>query len=93
MSYEGWGAAAGVPITLRAALARYVDLLGPISKPSLQAFSAFADGEEKVRLTRLLSPEGVAEYKEWHQQSRSLLEVMEEFPNTKPPLGESLPPC
>jgi sulfite reductase alpha subunit-like flavoprotein len=82
---------AGEAITLRAALARYTDLLSPISKSSLQAFSAFADGEEKLRLTHLLSPEGAADYKEWHQQSRCLLEVLEEFPNTKPHLGEAFP--
>ena len=79
---------AGKAITLRAALARYVDLLSPVSKPALQALSAFAAGEEQARLRRLLSPDGAAEYKAWHQQSRSLLEVMEEFTSCRPPLGE-----
>lgn len=83
---------AGGAITLRAALARYADLLSPVSKPALQALSAFANGEDAARLHRLLSPEGAAEYKAWHQQSRCLLEVLEEFPNIKPPLGE-LPLC
>ena len=80
--------AAGGAVTLRAALARYADLLSPVSKPALQALSAFADGEDAARLHHLLSPEGAAEYKAWHQQSRCLLEVLEEFPNIKPPLGE-----
>ena len=79
---------AGKAITLRAALARYVDLLSPVSKPALQALSAFAAGEEQARLRRLLSPDGAPEYKAWHQQSRSLLEVMEEFTSCRPPLGE-----
>ena len=79
---------AGKAITLRAALARYVDLLSPVSKPALQALSAFAAGEEQARLRRLLSPDGAAEYKAWHQQSRSLLEVMEEFTSCRPPLGK-----
>ena len=79
---------AGKPITLRAALARYADLLSPVSKPSLQALSAFAEGEDQARLRRLLSPEGALEYKAWHQQSRSLLEVLEEFSTCRPPLGE-----
>ncbi|CAL8469233.1 g8774 [Coccomyxa elongata] len=78
---------AGGAITLRAALARYADLLSPVSKPALQALSAFANGEDAARLHWLLSPEGAAEYKAWHQQSRCLLEVLEEFPNIKPPLG------
>lgn len=79
---------AGKPITLRAALARYADLLSPVSKPSLQALSAFAEGDAQTKLRRLLSPDGVAEYKAWHQQSRSLLEVLEEFSSCRPPLGE-----
>ena len=79
---------AGKPITLRAALARYADLLSPVSKPSLQALSAFAEGEDQARLRRLLSPDGAPEYKAWHQQSRSLLEVLEEFSSCRPPLGE-----
>ena len=79
---------AGKAITLRAALARYVDLLSPVSKPALQALSAFAAGEEQAHLRRLLSPDGAAEYKAWHQQSRSLLEAMEEFSSCRPPLGE-----
>ena len=81
-------ACAGKPITLRAALARYADLLSPVSKPSLQALSVFAEGDDQARLRRLLSPDGAAEYKAWHQQSRSLLEVMEEFPSCQPPLGK-----
>jgi sulfite reductase alpha subunit-like flavoprotein len=81
---------AGKPITLRAALARYTDLLSPVSKPALQALSAFAEGEQQARLLHLLSPGGVAEYKAWHQQSRSLLEVLEEFSSCRPPLGELL---
>ena len=83
---------AGGAITLRAALARYADLLSPVSKSALQALTAFADGEDAARLHRLLSPEGAAEYKAWHQQSRCLLEVLEEFPSIKPPLGERAPP-
>ena len=39
-------------------------------------------------LRRLLSPDGAAEYKAWHQQSRSMLEVLEEFSSCRPPLGE-----
>ena len=77
-------------VTLRAALARHADLLGPISKQALQALAAFAGGAEAARLRRLVSPEGAAEYKAWHCQSRSLLEVLEEFPGVRPPLGALL---
>ncbi len=77
-------------MTLRAALARYTDLWSPVSKPALQALCAFAAGPDQARLQRLLSPGGAAEYKGWHQQSRSLLEVLEEFPSIKPPLGALL---
>lgn len=65
-----------------------MDLLSPVSKPALQALSAFADGEDAARLHHLLSPEGAANYKAWHQQSRCLLEVLEEFSSIKPPLGD-----
>ena len=74
-------------VTLRAALARHADLLGPISKAALQALAAFAGGVDAARLRRLVSPDGAAEYKAWHCQSRSLLEVLEEFPGVRPPLG------
>ena len=81
------GGAAGGAATLRAALARYTDLWSPVSKPALQALAAFASGPDQARLQGLLSPGGAAEYKAWHQQSRSLLEVLEEFPGVRPPLG------
>jgi NADPH-ferrihemoprotein reductase len=74
-------------MTLEMALGRHADLVGPVSKPALQALTAFADGEAKSRLLHLLSPEGQADYKAWHAQSRSLLEVLEEFPSIRPPLG------
>ena len=71
---------------MKDALAWHVDLLSPISKPALQALCAYACGEEKSVLEELLH--GSAEkYRAWHQQSRCLLEVLEEFPNVKPPLG------
>lgn len=69
-----------------------MDLLSPVSRPALQALSAFAEGEDQARLRRLLSPHGAAEYKAWHQQSRSLLEALEEFSSCKPPLGEQSTP-
>ena len=75
------------PISLRDALAWHVDLLSPISKPALQAFAAFAEGEDGRKLRHLLSPEGHEEYKAWQRQSRSLLEVLEEFDSVRPPLG------
>lgn len=57
----------------------------------MQALAAFAQGEDLDRLRHLLSPAGHEEYKAWQGQSRSLLEVLEEFPSVKPPLGESPP--
>lgn len=76
------------PITLQNALAWYTDLLSPVSKSSVQALAAYADGEDAKRLTFLLSPEGQQEYKQWHAHSRNLLEVLQEFKSVKPPLGE-----
>ena len=78
-------------MTLCGALARHADLLGPVSKQALQALAAFASGAEAARLRRLVSPAGAAEYKAWHCQSRSLLEVLEEFPGVRPPLGAPAP--
>ena len=83
----GGGAARAGAVTLGAALARHADLLGPVNRAALQALAAFAGGAEAARLRRLVSPDGAAEYKAWHCQSRCLLEVLEEFPGVRPPLG------
>ena len=58
-----------------------------MSKQALQAFAAFVTGEEAIKIRHLLSPEGQEEYKAWQSQSRCLLEVMQEFPQTTIPLG------
>ena len=72
------------------ALAWHVDLLSPVSKPALQGLLALAHGEDREKLGRILN--GSAEqYKAWHKQSRCLLEVLEEFPNIQPPIGERWP--
>jgi sulfite reductase alpha subunit-like flavoprotein len=81
------GCVAG-PITLQTALARHADLLSPLSKQSVAAFAAFAEGEDKERLLEILTGDGGASYKEWHGSSKCLLELMEEFPTVKPPLGK-----
>ena len=48
-------------------------------------------GEEQKRLLHLLSPEGAAQHRDWHKQSRCLLELMQEFPSARPPLGRPGP--
>lgn len=80
-------------MTLQQALRCHTDLLGPINKPAVQAFAAYASGDASAHLLRLLSPEGQADYKDWHKQSRCLLELMREFPAVRPPLGELLGLC
>ena len=58
-----------------------------MSKQALQAFAAFATGEDSKKLRHLLSPDGQEAYKSWQSQSRCLLEVLEEYPKTNIPLG------
>ena len=79
------------PVSARDALARAADLTGPVSRPALANFAAFAPAgsEEAARLGALLAPDAAADFKAWVAHSRCLAEVVASFPATaaRVPLG------
>lgn len=82
------------PCTLFAALQGYYDILAPLRKPMLTMLAEYTtNADEKARLTSLASddPEQQDDYNTFIlHASRTLAEVLAEFPNTRPPLDHIL---
>ena len=78
------------PVPLRTAIGYFADVLSSPNKTCLWALAAFAsDASESQRLRRMALPEGKDEYSEYiTKPHRSLLEVLRDFPSTRPlPIG------
>lgn len=82
------------PCTLFAALQGYYDILAPPRKPMLTMLADYTtSADEKARLALLASddPEQQEDYNNYIlHASRTLAEVLAEFPSTRPPLDHVL---
>eukprot|EP00798_Chlamydomonas_sp_ICE-L_P024119 gene24119-9692_t len=77
------------PLSVRTALAYFVDVLSSPRKDALLALAAHAtDAAQAERLKRLGSHAGGDEYLEYvSKPHRSLIEIMKDFSSSRPPLG------
>lgn len=77
------------PITLRSALTHHCELQQSPDKEALRVLSTFAtDPDHAARLSHLASHDGREEYAAYVAgPKRSILDVLEDFPSARPPLG------
>lgn len=81
-----------MPCTVAHALGHYCDLHGPLSKSLVAAMAHFATRDaERSRLAHLVSRAAKEEYAETISKPQmSVVELLQEFPSIKPPLGAFL---
>ena len=79
------------PVTVRAALEQYCDLTGPLKKSLVSHLAHFATNPaQRTRLAQLVAPANKAQWAEYLQDHRTIVQLLQDFDSVRPPLGRFL---